>query len=70
MNLDDNTVHELALLMQFPDSSGLAGLKIHSDAAAATVAAEAVPSYVTEAPAATVTTLENGVQVASVYGTG
>ncbi len=39
MSPNDNTLHELALLMQFPDSSGLAGLKIHSDAAAATVAA-------------------------------
>ncbi|TFH68545.1 TIGR02647 family protein [Gammaproteobacteria bacterium LSUCC0057] len=41
MNLDDNTLHELALLMQFPDSSSLAGLKVHSDANADTVAAAA-----------------------------
>jgi len=44
------------------------GRKMSSTAAAATVSADAIPSYISEAPAATVTKLDNGVTVASLFG--
>lgn len=39
MQLEKSLLEDLALLMQFPDSTGLAGLKVHSDASGESIAA-------------------------------
>ena len=41
MQLDKSLLEDLSLLVQFPDHTGLAGLKVHSDASEQTIAAAA-----------------------------